>query len=100
VRTKKPRTTTKSVQKQGRIKSPRKRSRNKISKTTPVAALQGSIVDTLVTFNSKKGRYERILNKNGKTCKRYPEGIFVEHISRNGQIRYSPVHKLIQTRLN
>ncbi|CAG8595122.1 2415_t:CDS:2, partial [Scutellospora calospora] len=67
-----------------RIKSPRTRSRNKISKTTPVAALPGSIVDTLVTFNSKKGRYERILNKNGKICKRYPEGIFVEHISRNG----------------
>jgi ApbE superfamily uncharacterized protein (UPF0280 family) len=85
VRTKQPRT-KKSVQKHGRIKS---------SRITPVTASSGSIVDTLVTFNSKKGRYERILNKNGKICKRYPQGIFVERI-RNGQVRYSPIHKLAQ----
>ncbi|CAG8685143.1 5837_t:CDS:1, partial [Scutellospora calospora] len=83
VRTKQPRTSTKSVKKHGRIKSPK-------TIVTHVKASLGLVVDILVTFNPKKNKYERILNKNDKICKRYPNGIFVEHISRNGQIRYSP----------
>ncbi|CAG8592455.1 5671_t:CDS:1, partial [Scutellospora calospora] len=87
VRTKQPCTSTKSVKKHGRIKSPK-------TVVTPIKASPGSVVDILVTFNLKKNKYKRILNKNSKICKRYPNGIFVEHISRNSQIRYSPVHKL------
>ncbi|CAG8566831.1 4536_t:CDS:2, partial [Scutellospora calospora] len=62
VRTKQPHTSIKSAQKHGRIKS---------SKTvvTPVKASSGSVVDILVTFNSKKNKYKRILNKNDKEDK-------------------------------
>jgi len=55
VRTKQLRT-TKLVKKCSRIKSPK-------SAVTPVKASLGLIVDTLVTFNPKKNKYELILNK-------------------------------------
>jgi hypothetical protein len=48
----------------------------------------------LYTWDYKKGRYIRILNRNGKICKNYPGGIFLERFyGTSTKPRYVPVHK-------
>ena len=60
---------------------------------TPEYPLPDSTIDKLVTWHA--GKYRDILNHNGKVTNQYKGGIYVE-IIRNGQVRYSPVHKLIE----
>ncbi|CAG8831582.1 9310_t:CDS:1, partial [Cetraspora pellucida] len=56
---------------------------------------QRIVLDTLVTYNYKKKKYVLILTKNGEITKRYPGGIFVQHLY-GGHLepRYVPVHRL------
>ncbi|CAG8815530.1 29969_t:CDS:1, partial [Gigaspora margarita] len=60
---------------------------------TPVYPLPDSTIDKLVIWHASK--YRDILNCNGKVTNQYKGGIYIE-IIRNGQVRYSPVHKLIE----
>ncbi|CAG8483040.1 9518_t:CDS:2 [Racocetra fulgida] len=59
----------------------------------PVQPPPDSVIDKLVTWRA--GKYRDVLNKNGKVTNQYKGGLYVEKIGRNGQVRYSPVHKLI-----
>jgi hypothetical protein len=56
----------------------------------------GIYIDKLVTYDVKKERFVDILNNNGKVTKRYSGGIWIEHINRDGTVRYRPIHKLPQ----
>ena len=63
---------------------------------TPITALPDTIIDRLVTWKNRK--YRDILNHNRKVTNQYKGGIYIERI-RNGLVRYSPVHKLIEATL-
>jgi len=48
----------------------------------------------LHTWNFKKGRYERVLNKNGKMCKSYPGGLYLQSFPKDSaKAKYVPVYK-------
>ncbi|KAF0388280.1 hypothetical protein F8M41_011069 [Gigaspora margarita] len=93
--------------KSSRIKQPRSRPRRNRNPTmvvvprikrpcytkTPVYPLPDSAIDKLVIWHA--GKYCDILNHNSKVTNQYKGGIYVE-IIQNGQVSYSPVHKLIE----
>ena|ERR1043165_2400159 len=48
----------------------------------------------LHTWDFKKGRYMRVLNKNGKMCKSYPGGLYLQSFPKgSAKAIYQPVHK-------
>ncbi|CAG8809644.1 25086_t:CDS:1, partial [Dentiscutata erythropus] len=57
---------------------------------TSVSAQPNTVIDKLVTWN----RDRDILNRNGRVTNQYKGEIYVKRIGSNGQVRYSPVHKL------
>ena len=60
----------------------------------PQVIVEERTLDQLYTWNFKKRRYERILNKNGKTCKSYPGGIYIQKFRGSSSTpKYEPVHK-------
>ncbi|CAG8455462.1 6898_t:CDS:1 [Cetraspora pellucida] len=48
----------------------------------------------LYTWDFKKGRYMRVLNKNSKMCKSYPGGLYLQSFPKgSAKAIYQPVHK-------